>query len=116
MWAFFLHTKIQVVIRRFLERGRLDGVGQEAEDGAEPQQHGKATEESLQELDPFRCRRRRGQGVGTVPLKVGLGLGGGEAGVGVDAVPLEEVLDGQLVVVHLELLLEVVKLPVFACN
>lgn len=33
--------------------GGLDGVGQEAEDGADPQQNGEATKKLATELDPF---------------------------------------------------------------
>ena len=39
----------------------LDTVGKEAEDGAEPEEHGKAWEEALAELDPFWGGWRRGQ-------------------------------------------------------
>ena len=57
---------------------RLDGVGEEAEDGAEPEEHCEAAEEVLRELDPLRRGGRRRQGVGPVPLPVGLGLVGGQ--------------------------------------
>ena len=39
----------------------LDTVGEEAEDGAEPEEHCKAWEEALAELDPFWGGWRRGQ-------------------------------------------------------
>lgn len=56
-----------VVIGRFVLGGHLDPVGQEAEDGASPEQHGEAAEQLATELDPLRCGGGRGECVGTVP-------------------------------------------------
>lgn len=89
-------TEVQVVVRRLLEGGCLDRVGQEAEDGAQPQEHGEPAKEVLAKLDPFRRRRGRRQLVGAVPVLVGLGLGRGEAGLEVGAQPLAQLLGADL--------------------
>ena len=39
----------------------LDAIGEEAEDGSKPKEHGKAREEALAELDPFWGGGRGGQ-------------------------------------------------------
>ena len=54
--------------------GDFDGVGDEAEDGTDPQQHGESSEEILAEFDPLGRRLGRRQGVGTVALEDRLGL------------------------------------------
>lgn len=65
-------------------RRSLDGVGQEAEDGADPEQDGEAAEQLTAELDPLWGGRGRGQGIQAVPGQVlccpGVGqtLGGAE--------------------------------------
>ena len=61
-------AKIEVVVWRFLECSRLDAVGQEAEDGAKPQEEGESSKQVLAELDPFWSLRRRSQSVETIPF------------------------------------------------
>lgn len=55
-----------VVISRLVLHHRLDAIGQEAEDGPNPQQDGEAAKELPAELDPFWCGWRRRQGIGTI--------------------------------------------------
>jgi len=45
-----------VVFGRFLYLGQLDGVGHEAENGTNPQQHGETPKELLAKFDPFWSR------------------------------------------------------------
>ena len=61
-------AKIEVVVWRFLECSRLDAVGQEAEDGAKPQEEGESSKQVLAELDPFWSLRRRSQSVESIPF------------------------------------------------
>ena len=61
-------AQVEIVIRRLLECAGLDAVGEEAEDGAQPEQQREPTEQILTELDPFRSLGRGGQSVGAVPL------------------------------------------------
>lgn len=56
-----------IVSCRIVLSGCLDGVGQEAEDGADPQQDGESTKQLATELDPLRGGGRRGESIGTVP-------------------------------------------------
>lgn len=49
-----------IVIGRLVLCGHLDGVGQEAEDGTDPEQDGEATEQLTAELDPLRGGGGRG--------------------------------------------------------
>lgn len=56
-----------VVVDRLVLDGHLDAVGQEAEDGADPEQDGESAEQLTTELDPLRGGGWRGQGVGSVP-------------------------------------------------
>lgn len=59
------------VISSRLVLGRsLDGVGQEAEDGADPQQNGETTKQLTTELDPLWGGRGRSQGVQAIPSQV----------------------------------------------
>ena len=60
-----------VVAEDVLFGGFLDGIGDEAEDGPDPEQHGEAAEEVLAELDPLGRHLGRRQRVGTVALQVG---------------------------------------------
>jgi len=57
-----------VVAEDVLFGGFLDGIGDEAEDGPDPEQHGEAAEEVLAELDPLGRHLGRRQRVGTVAL------------------------------------------------
>ena len=50
-----------VVAGRILWSGRLNGVGEETEDGAYPQQDRESAEHLLAELDPLRSRLGRSQ-------------------------------------------------------
>ena len=68
-----------VVSCRFILSGCLDGVGQEAEDGADPQQDGKSTKQLATELDPLRGGGRRGESIGTVPYQKLCCLGIGQS-------------------------------------
>ena len=52
----------------------LDAVGEEAEDGADPEQHGEAAEELPAELDPLGRRLGRRQRVRSIACQVDLGL------------------------------------------
>lgn len=56
-----------VVIGRLVLRGHLDAVGQEAEDGTDPEQDGEPSEQLTAKLDPLRRGGGRGQRVWTVP-------------------------------------------------
>lgn len=56
-----------IVSCRLVLSGCLDGIGQEAEDGAEPQQDGESTKQLATELDPFWGGGRRGESIGTIP-------------------------------------------------
>lgn len=55
-----------VVIGRLVLGGHLDAVGEETEDGADPEQDGEAPKQLLAELDPLGRGGGRGQGVGAV--------------------------------------------------
>ena len=66
--------EVEVVIWRLLEGAGLDSVGEEAEDGAKPEQQREASEQILAELDPLRGLGWRGQSVGSVPLLTGQSL------------------------------------------
>lgn len=59
-----------IVSSRLVLRGGLDGVGQEAEDGSDPQQDGESSEELSAEFDPLRGGGGWGESVGTVPSEV----------------------------------------------
>ena len=87
----------------------LDAVGNKAEDGTEPEEHGKAGEEAFAEFDPLRHRRRRRQRIRTVLLDPRLHqlvrqpiLNGGLE-------PLAEHVHVHLVHVDLELLLQLIQ-------
>lgn len=56
-----------IVSCRIVLSGCLDGVGQKAEDGADPQQDGESTKQLATELDPLRGGGRRGESIGTIP-------------------------------------------------
>ena len=68
-----------IVIGRFILHGSLDAVGQEAEDGPNPQQDGEAPEKLATELDPLRGGRGWGEGIGSIPSQNVLGPLVGEA-------------------------------------
>lgn len=59
-----------IVSSRLVLRGGLDGIGQEAEDGSDPQQDGKPSEELSAEFDPLRGGGGRGESVGTITSEV----------------------------------------------
>lgn len=69
------NAQIQIVVGRLFAGARLNGVGDEAEHGADPQQHRETAKQVLAEFDPFGCLFGRGQCVRTVALQVLLGLG-----------------------------------------
>ena len=46
----------------------LDSVSYKTEDRSQPEKEGEATEETCEELDPFRGLRGRGQGVRAISL------------------------------------------------
>jgi len=59
--------------------GGLDGVGQETEDGAGPQQDGETSEQLATELDPLWGGGGRGKRVGTIPDQELSCLGSGQS-------------------------------------
>lgn len=59
-----------VISSRLVLCRSLDGVGQEAEDGADPQQNGETTKQLTTELDPLWGGRGWGQGVQAIPGQV----------------------------------------------
>jgi hypothetical protein len=52
----------------------FNGIGDEAEDSTDPEEHGEASEEVLAKFHPFGSRLGRRQSVGSVPLQIGFGL------------------------------------------
>ena len=64
------NTEVQVVHVGMVDGGRLEAVGEEAEDGSDPEEGGEAAEQVLAELDPLRGGLGRGEGVGTVQFEV----------------------------------------------
>ena len=62
------YSEVEVVIRGLLEGAGLDAVGEEAEDGPEPEKQREASEQILTELDPLWGLGRRGEPVGAIPL------------------------------------------------
>lgn len=68
------NTQVKIVVGRLIAGTRLDGVGDEAQDGADPQQQRKATKEIFTELDPFRSLFGRRQRVRAIALQVLLGF------------------------------------------
>lgn len=67
-----------VVPRRIVLGARLDAVGQEAEDGPDPQEDGEAPEELAAELHPLWGGGRRRERVRPVPGQDLLGFAVGE--------------------------------------
>ena len=65
---------IYVIAEDVLFAADLDGVGDEAEDSTDPEQHGESSEEVLAEFHPFGRRLGRRQSIGTVALEDRLGL------------------------------------------
>lgn len=63
-------AQVQVVHVRVLDGGRLEAVGEEAEDGSDPEEGGEASEQVLAELDPLGGGLGRGEGVWSVQLEV----------------------------------------------
>lgn len=64
--TFNFHSIPYVISRRFVLCGSLDGVGQEAEDGTNPQQNGEATKQLTTKLDPFGGGGGWSQGIGSI--------------------------------------------------
>ena len=64
--------------------GSLDGVGQEAEEGTDPQQDGEAPEQLATELDPLGGGRGWSQSVWAVPDQVLCCLGIGQTLIGAE--------------------------------
>lgn len=73
-----LQTATHVIPGGLVLCGSLDGVGQEAEDGTDPQQDGEAAEQLATELDPLWGGGGWSQGVGAVPGQVFCCLGIGQ--------------------------------------
>lgn len=63
---FHFHPFSYVISGRFILCSSLDGVGQEAEDGTDPQQNGEATKQLTAELDPLGGGGGWSQGVGSI--------------------------------------------------
>ena len=76
-WAGWVEGT-HVVARRVVLCARLDAVGQEAEDGPDPQQDREAPEELAAELDPLRGGRRRCERIGPISGKDLLGFAVGQ--------------------------------------
>ncbi len=60
--------RAHIVFERILAGGDVDTVGDEAENGADPEQHREAAEQILAELHPLGHFLRRTERVRTVPL------------------------------------------------
>lgn len=56
-----------VVVGRLVLHGHLDAVGQETQDGADPEQDGETAKQLTAELDPLWSGGWRCQGVGSIP-------------------------------------------------
>lgn len=56
-----------IIACRVILRGCLNGVSQEAEDCANPQQDREATEQLAAKLHPLRGCGGRGESIGTIP-------------------------------------------------
>ena len=104
------HSPSQKNILRASRGPSLNGVGEKAEDGPEPQKHREAAKEVLRELDPLGRGGRRREGIGPVALAVGLGLRLGEARLEVGAESLAQLRERNAVGVQVELLLQLVQL------
>lgn len=63
-------TCSHIVSSRLVLRGGLDGVGQEAEDGSDPQQDGEPSEELSAEFDPLWGGGGWGESIGTITSEV----------------------------------------------
>lgn len=59
-----------VIPSRLILCRSLYGVGQETEDGTNPQKNREATEKLTTEFDPLRGGRRGSQGIGAIPCQV----------------------------------------------
>lgn len=68
-----------IVVGWFIFHGSLYAIGQEAEDGPNPQKDGEAPKKLATELDPLRCCRRWSEGIGPIPSQDVLGPLVGEA-------------------------------------
>ena len=75
VWVWVAH----IVSSWFFLSGSLDGISQEAEDGANPQQDGESTKQLATELDPLWGCGRRGEGIGAIPDQKLCCLGIGQA-------------------------------------
>ena len=106
-------TKVQVVIWGLLVGGGLDTVGEEAEDGSQPQETGEPGEEILTELDPFWRGGGRGQLVQAILLNTGLGLGGGQTVVVVCAKPFVQLFKLDFMNIEFKLFLKILCLCIF---
>merc|ERR1719322_1135373 len=95
------NTQVQVVIWRLLVGGGLDTVGDEAENGSEPEQTGESRKEILTEFDPFWSCGGRGQLVQTMFGNTSLGLGSGQTIGNVGSKPLAQLVKLDLVYIKL---------------
>ncbi len=62
------HAEVGIVLSGVVSGRRLDGVGHEAEEGADPEERSETAEEVFPEFQPFRSHSRRSQFVETVFL------------------------------------------------
>lgn len=95
MVAILCVSVTHIVSGGLILSGGLDGVGQETEDGASPQQDGEATEQLATELDPLGGGGGRREGVGAVTSQVLSGLSIGqtlEEGVSEEGEGLADIL------------------------
>ena len=94
----------------------LNGICNEAKNCSHPEKQWEAPKEILAKLDPLWSGWRRGQSIGAIPFQVGLGLFCSETAQRVSVVTFVEFIDGDLVDIELQLLLEIVQVIVLACE
>lgn len=63
----FFQPISHIVVGWLILHGRLDAIGQEAEDSTGPKQHGEPPKHLLAELHPLWCGGGRRQGIGSIP-------------------------------------------------
>jgi hypothetical protein len=87
----------------------LDGVGNEAKDSTKPEKHGKASEQVLAKLDPFRGGWGWGQSIQAIFLLTFEGGLLGESSFQIGVESLAEFFKVHLVNIKLKLLLEFIQ-------
>ena len=107
-----------IIVHMFALKGtlniqHLNAKGDEAEDGARPEEQGEPGEEALAELDPFWRGGGRGQLVQAILLNTGLGLGGGQTVVVVCAKPFVQLFKLDFMNIEFKLFLKILCLCIF---